>query len=65
MADAMLALAIHYSWLLAAALGVVIGGVLWHAWRLRRRNGQLQTALNNMSAGLCISFVVPSVMCRR
>ena len=51
----MLALAIQYGWLWAAALGTaLLGGLLWHAWRLRRRNGQLQTALNNMSAGLCM-----------
>src|SRR5438105_2036244 len=55
MADATFALAIQYGWFWAAALGTALfGGMLWHAWRLRRRNGQLQTALNNMSAGLCM-----------
>jgi chromosome segregation ATPase len=54
MADAIFAGTIQYSWFWAAALGVAVLGVFWQSWRLRRRNGQLQTALNNMSAGLCM-----------
>ena len=54
MADAFSALAIQYGWFWAAALGIVLGIVLWRWSRLRRLNGQLLTALNNMSAGLCM-----------
>ena len=54
MADATLALAIPYSWLIAAALGIPLAAALWRWSRLRRMNGQFQTALNNMSAGLCM-----------
>jgi methyl-accepting chemotaxis protein len=54
MADATSALAIPYSWLAAAALGILTVVALWRWALLRRRNGQLQTALNNMPAGLCM-----------
>jgi methyl-accepting chemotaxis protein len=54
MADATLALAIPYSWLTAAALGILAAAALWRWALLRRMNGQLRTALNNMSAGLCM-----------
>jgi methyl-accepting chemotaxis protein len=54
MADASLALANQYSWLLAALGLVLIGAVLWRCAKLRRMNSRLQTALNNMSAGLCM-----------
>src|SRR5689334_22667532 len=54
MADAILALANSSSWLAAAALGILTIVALWRWVELRRRNGQLQTALNNMPAGLCM-----------
>ena len=54
MADAAFALANQYGWLLAALGLVLIGAVLWRCAKLRRMNSQLQTALNNMSAGLCM-----------
>ena len=54
MADATLAQALPYSWLTAAALGIIAAIALWRWASLRRMNGQLQTALNNMSAGLCM-----------
>src|SRR5690242_17123078 len=54
MADAILALAIPYSWLAAAALGLLAAVALWRWAQLRRMNSRLQTALNNMSAGLCM-----------
>jgi methyl-accepting chemotaxis protein len=54
MADATLALANLSSWLAAAALGILAAVALWRWALLRRMNGQLQTALNNMPAGLCM-----------
>src|SRR5689334_14656771 len=54
MADAVLALAIPYGWLCAATLGILLGAASWQWARLRRMNGQMQTALDNMSAGLCM-----------
>lgn len=42
-------------WLLIALAGVALAGVaLWQWMRLRRRIKRLQTALNNMSQGLCL-----------
>src|SRR5689334_15498352 len=54
MADALFALAIPYGWLLVAALGILAGVAFWRWALLRRMNGRLQTAMNNMSAGLCM-----------
>jgi methyl-accepting chemotaxis protein len=54
MADATLALANPYSWLAAIALVLLVAVALWRWARLRRMNSQLQTALNNMPAGLCM-----------
>ncbi len=54
MADATFALANPYSWLAAAALGIVLAIALWRWVKLRRMNGQIQNALDNMSAGLCM-----------
>src|SRR3954451_16545969 len=54
MADATLALANLSSWLAAAALGILAAVALWRWARLRRMNGQLRTALDNMPAGLCM-----------
>jgi methyl-accepting chemotaxis protein len=54
MADAAFALANQYGFLLAALGVALIGAVLWRCAKLRRMNSQLQTALNNMSAGLCV-----------
>ena len=53
MADATLAQAIPYSWLAAAALGIVLAIALWRWAAHRRMNGLLQNAIDNMSAGLC------------
>jgi len=54
MADATLALASSYSWFAAAALGILAVVALWRWAELRRMNGQLRTALDNMPAGLCM-----------
>ncbi len=54
MADAAFALANQFGWPLAV-IGLAFAGImLWRCLRLRRMNRQLQSALNNMSAGLCM-----------
>jgi len=54
MADAAFALANQFGWPLAI-IGLAFAGImLWRCLRLRRMNRQLQSALNNMSAGLCM-----------
>jgi methyl-accepting chemotaxis protein len=55
MADAVLARAFQYGWPFATGISlIVVVCVLWHLGRLGRLNGQLQTAFNNMPAGLCM-----------
>jgi methyl-accepting chemotaxis protein len=50
------ALAGQYAWHALALAGgaTLIGGLAWQWLRLRRSNGHLLTALNNMSQGLCM-----------
>jgi methyl-accepting chemotaxis protein len=56
MLDTVFALASQYGWLLLVlgAFVVLSAGLIVRMVRLRRRNVQLQTALNNMSQGLCM-----------
>jgi methyl-accepting chemotaxis protein len=56
MPDAATAFASQYGWLLAGLFGVALlaVGSLWRWMRVRRRNRQLQIALNNLPQGLCL-----------
>jgi methyl-accepting chemotaxis protein len=56
MPDAAIAFASQYGWqpLLLAGFSVFAIGAFWNCARLGRRKNQLQTALNNMSQGLCL-----------
>jgi methyl-accepting chemotaxis protein len=56
MPDAAIAFASQYGWqpLLLAAFAIFAVGAFWNCARLGRRKNQLQTALNNMSQGLCL-----------
>jgi methyl-accepting chemotaxis protein len=66
MPDATMILAGQYAWHLLGLTGLALfcAGGLWHLVRLRRRNDCLQTALNNMSQGLCLwSSVGRLVLC--
>jgi methyl-accepting chemotaxis protein len=56
MTDAITALASQLGWLsfVLAGLATLAAWLAWQAARMRRRNAQLQAALNNMSQGLCM-----------